>query len=482
VAEDNAEMRRFIARVLVAEMRAHGPLAQVPVLVLSAKADEELRLQLLTESVQDYVIKPFSAHELRARVRNLVMMQHARKALQKELATQTEDLSQLTQQLIASRQTLQRSFKAQQESEQRWRAVFENSAVGIALTDVSGRFLAANPVLQSMLGYSAAELRNLSNIELTPEEDHQATRSRMARLLEGRLHEYHVERRYLRRDGSVVWGNTSVSLIPGTESMPHMLVGIIEDITERKRAEEALAEMQTELAHVTRVTTMGELTASIAHEVNQPLSGVVTNGNACLRWLAREVPDLHEARAAVQRMIRDANRASEIIRRIRAFVKKTDPQKAWLDINDIIHEVVTLGQSEVRKHRVALRTELSAALPPVLGDRIQLQQVLLNLLLNGIEAMHLITDRPRELRISSQRPASDTVLVAVQDSGNGLDPQTLDRLFEAFFTTKSAGMGMGLSISRSICEAHGGRLWALPNGGPGATFQLTLPTGEERVA
>ena len=270
----------------------------------------------------------------------------------------------------------------------------------------------------------------------------------MAQLLEGKLNEYHVERRYLRRDGSVVWGNTSVSVIPGTESIPHMLVGIIEDVTEHKRAEEALAEMQTELAHVTRVTTLGELTASIAHEVNQPLSGVVTNGNACLRWLAREVPDLGEARAAVERMIRDANRASEIIRRIRTFVKKTNPQKAWLDINDLIHEVVMLVQSEVRKHRVTLSTALSVALPPVLGDRIQLQQVLLNLLLNGIEAMHPVTDRPRALQISSRRNEADTVLVAVQDAGGGIDPQTMDRLFDAFFTTKPTGMGMGLSISR----------------------------------
>jgi signal transduction histidine kinase len=191
---------------------------------------------------------------------------------------------------------------------------------------------------------------------------------------------------------------------------------------------------------------------------------------------------MEEVRAAVERMIKDANRASEVIQRIRTLVQKTDLQKAWLDINDVIHEVIALVQSEVRQHRVALRQELSAALSPVLGDRVQLQQVLLNLLLNGIEAMHPVMDWPRELLISSQRHGSDAVLVAVQDSGIGLDPQSMDQLFGAFFTTKPHGLGLGLSISRSIIGAHGGRLWASANAGPGATFQFTLPTGGERVS
>jgi C4-dicarboxylate-specific signal transduction histidine kinase len=247
------------------------------------------------------------------------------------------------------------------------------------------------------------------------------------------------------------------------------------EILERERAEDALRQTQSELAHVSRVTTMGALTASIAHEVNQPLTGIVTNGGALERWLAHDEPDLNEARSAAERMIRDANRASEVIQRIRDLVKKTDMNKVWLDINDIIHEVVDLVQTEVRTQRVVLQTELSAALPPVLGDRVQLQQVLLNLVLNGIEAMESVTNRPRELRIRSQKAAQDTVLVAVQDSGIGLDSQSEARLFDAFFTTKATGMGMGLSISRSISEAHGGHLRASPNTGPGATFELTLP-------
>jgi signal transduction histidine kinase len=226
--------------------------------------------------------------------------------------------------------------------------------------------------------------------------------------------------------------------------------------------------------------TVGALTASIAHEVNQPLAAVVTNSNACLRWLAREVPDVEEARAAVERVIKEGQRAGEVIRRIRALAQRTDPQAAWLDLNDVIREVVALMHGEARQPRVALWTDLAAGLPPVLGDRVQLQQVLLNLLINGIEAMQAVMDRPWELWIRSERHDVDTVLVAVQDAGIGLDPQQMARLFDPFFTTKPGGMGIGLAISRTIIEAHGGRLWATPNDGPGATFQFTLPLNNER--
>jgi signal transduction histidine kinase len=217
------------------------------------------------------------------------------------------------------------------------------------------------------------------------------------------------------------------------------------------------------------------LAASIAHEVNQPLAAVVTNGNACLRWLVAQTPNLYEAREAVQRIIRDGHRAGDVIQRVRALLKKTGPQKAWLDINDVIHEVLTIAHSEVRRHGVSLRTELATGLPPVMGDRIQLQQVILNLVMNGMEAMSSVADRSRELLILSGIPGPQGILVAVRDSGIGLDTQTLDRIFDAFYTTKPEGMGMGLSISRTIIEAHGGRLWATPHDGPGATFQFTLP-------
>jgi signal transduction histidine kinase len=246
------------------------------------------------------------------------------------------------------------------------------------------------------------------------------------------------------------------------------------DVTASKRAEEALRQAQAELAHVTRVTTMGELTASIAHEVNQPLAAVIANANASLRWLAAATPNLDEAREALLRIVRDGKRASDVITRIRTLVQKTDPEKTRLDINQTVQEVVLLMHNEAVRKGVTLRIDLAADVPPVLGDRVQLQQVILNLVMNGIEAMNTVADRPREMVIRSSAQESDNVLLAVQDSGIGIDPRNLDKIFDTFYTTKPQGMGMGLAISRSIVENHGGKLWAVPNDGPGATFQFTL--------
>jgi C4-dicarboxylate-specific signal transduction histidine kinase len=258
-------------------------------------------------------------------------------------------------------------------------------------------------------------------------------------------------------------------------------VAFVLDLSEQKRAEEALyqkevslREAQTELAHVSRVTTMGELAASIAHEVNQPLAGIVTNANASLRWLAGDSPNLAEAHVAIRRIIRDGNRAGDVISRMRALFKKARTAKERLNINAAIEEVVILTQSEVRRNKVALRMQLAANLPSVTGDQVQLQQVVVNLILNAIEAMSTVEDRERVLVIRTQLGEGDEVRVAVRDSGIGFDPQSAERMFDAFHTTKPGGLGMGLSISRSIIESHGGQLWALPNDGPGATFQFTL--------
>jgi len=256
-------------------------------------------------------------------------------------------------------------------------------------------------------------------------------------------------------------------------------VGAVTDITSRKRAEAELHEAQANLAHVTRVTALGEMAASIAHEVNQPLAAVVTNAAACLRWLDREPANLKEARNTVQSIVADGNRAGEVIQRVRALVNKTADQKAPLHVNDVVNEVVGLVQHELSSHRVALRLELAAALPPVLADRIQLQQVVLNLVINGIEAMQPVKDRPRELVIRTLQDETDQVVVMVSDGGVGVAAENADRLFDAFFTTKSSGMGMGLSICRSIVTAHGGRLSASANAGPGTTFQFALPSHQE---
>jgi signal transduction histidine kinase len=245
------------------------------------------------------------------------------------------------------------------------------------------------------------------------------------------------------------------------------------DIIERQRAEEALQESQAGLARVTRVLAMGELVASIAHEVNQPLTAVVINGNFCTRQLAGKIPNLNKLRAAIAEIVNDGTRASAVISRIRTLLVKGAPSRDEPDINEVIQEVVILMRNEVSRNRVFLRFDLAADLPRVLGDRVQLQQVLINLLMNGIDAMLTVTDQPRELLIKSARNHSE-VLIQIQDSGEGLDPQQREHIFEPFFTTKPEGIGMGLSISRSIVESHEGRLWA-ELGSRGALFQFTLP-------
>ena len=258
-------------------------------------------------------------------------------------------------------------------------------------------------------------------------------------------------------------------------------VGTVIDVTERKRAEEErerLRQAQADLARVNRVTTMGELTASLAHEVNQPIAAALTNANTCLRWLARDVPDVDEARAAAMRIVKDQTRAAEIVSRIRMLFKKGSAQRELVDVNEVIQEMIVLLRGETTRYSISVRTELASDLPQVLGDRVQLQQVLMNLMINGIEAMK-DTDGTHELTIRSQRMRNEGVVVSVADNGLGLPTQQTEQIFNAFFTTKPHGTGMGLRISRSIVESHGGRLWASKNSPCGASFCFALPASAE---
>ena len=306
-------------------------------------------------------------------------------------------------------------------------------------------------------------------------EDHDWLRERAYAVLDEKIDHSH-DHRIVLPDGSVKLLHVIGHPVLNDAGDVVEVVGTLVDITERKRAQEALQEAQAQLAHVTRVATLGEMTASIAHEINQPLAAVVNNASACLRWL--EAQNLDEARQSASLVIADGHRASEIIGRIRALVKKAPPAKGWLDINETINEVIALAQSEVQRNRVSLQTQLSGDVPLILGDRIQLQQVILNLMMNAIEAMSGVSEgSTRAVGRVRREMNRRTYVIAVRDSGPGLDPKSLDHLFDAFYTTKSQGMGMGLAISRSIIEAHGGRLWATANVPHGAVFQFTLPIG-----
>jgi PAS domain S-box-containing protein len=359
------------------------------------------------------------------------------------------------------------------------RRLVDSNIIGIFIWDLDGRIIDANEAFLHIVGYGREDLVSgrMRWTDLTPAEWRDADNRRVAELqAAGTAQPY--EKEYFQKSGRRVPVLVGGALFEegGDEGVAFVL-----ELTERKRAEaeareseRRYREVQMELAHANRVTTMGHLTASIAHEVNQPLAAIVTNAQVCLRWFTRDVPNLEEVREAAELIARDGKRASDVISRIRALVRKTGSEKEQLNINQAIEEVVHLTKDEALRKGVVLRTERADDLPFVLGDRVQLQQVLLNLIINGMEAMSSVANGVRELLVYSRLHESNQVLVAVQDSGIGVEPENLKKIFDPFYTTKSQGMGMGLAISRSIVENHGGKLWASPNDGPGATFKFTL--------
>jgi PAS domain S-box-containing protein len=408
------------------------------------------------------------AHEIGQRQRAEAALRDANAELERRVTARTAELEAE----VAQRRRTEETLRA---SEERWRGMFEASAVGIALTDESQRFVAANEAFQKMLGYTQEQLRSLGPVEITHEDDRQATQAMLDRMMADRTAGYDVEKRFRRKDGTIIWVRVSTARPPDPASGLRGIPTIIEDITERKRAEDAIHEARDSLLRVARLSTMGELSASIAHEINQPLGAIVANGQACLRFLARPAPDVEEVKEGVEEIISDGRRASEVLKRIRALVKNTAPERGPLDVNTAIDEVLALTRHELERNRVAVQTMLSPDLPLIQADRIQVQQVVLNLVMNAIEAMREIDNRPRVLTLTSAFGGNQDVAVSVEDCGVGLNTANLGRLFDAFFTTKVEGMGMGLSICNSIVRAHGGRLMAAAGAIHGAVFRFTLP-------
>ena len=503
------ELKLVTAVASVATAVALPPLVpRVLALVRDAKLSRERKQQL--ESAND---------ELRNRVNELLSTQRAREALQKELRSHDDDVASLTQQLIASRQALQELKDELVAELTAMTRLHEFSSKLAAITELQ-------PLLEEVLNATIAlQNADFGNVQLYNRETKAleivAQRGFQRDFLDyfGNVQEDSAAcGRALRRGERVIiedvladpgfaphrkiaasagfravqstplfsHSGEALGMVSTHFRRPHrpsehdlrltdLYVRYAAEMIERKGAEGALAEAQAGLARVTRVSTMGELAASIAHEVNQPLAAVVANGHACARWLAAKPPNLQEANDAVQRIVRDANRASEVTSRIRTFIKRGTPQRTELDLGEIVHEAIGMVQGEARARNVSLRVDPTAGLPPVVADRIQLQQVILNLVMNAIEAMSAVEGRDRVVEVETDKHEAEGVRVAVRDSGVGLDPKHRNRIFDAFYTTKPEGMGMGLAISRSIVEAHGGRLWASANEIAGETFQFTLP-------
>jgi PAS domain S-box-containing protein len=439
----------------------------VPFIFVSGTFGEEVAIEALKIGATDYVLK--------TRLSKLVPA--VRRALRERAERKKSEEA-----LRRSEGERRLSEEALKKSERQFRALFDQAAVGIMLLSLSGLTLESNRRMQQMLGYTADELRCRHFEGIAHPDQRDVASNLFAELISGSREYYQIERRYCHKGGALIWADLTVSLVRSDGGEPLFVIAFVEDISDRKRAEEELRQrgrrihdLELELAHANRVATMGLLTASIAHEINQPITGTVASADAALRWLDTQPPDMKEVRHALDLIMEAGIRAAEVIDRIRALVSKAPPRKDWVDITVAIREVIALTKGEIVKNSVSVQTRLAEGLPFVQGDRVQLQQVLLNLIVNAVEAMSGTSEGQRELLISTEKIESG-IAVMVQDSGPGLSPATVGRVFESFHTTKPGGLGLGLSICRSIIEAHRGRLWATNNVRQGATFHFTLPT------
>jgi PAS domain S-box-containing protein len=523
LADDNADMRQYLTRLLNERYEVHAAidglqaleaarklrpalvladvmmphldgfgllrairedlaLAGTPVILLSARAGEESRVEGLEADADDYLIKPFAARELLARVAAHVNMATVRRETAEREERMRSEAELEREKLRASEERLAETSRLYLEL-QRTDAELQLQVALLQQLPVSAWTLKpdgtpdfVNEVWLEYSGQTLDFVRSHPEAWMTvlhPEDRETASRAFWEGIRSGTG--FAFETRSLRaKDGVYRWHLQQAVVLRDSEGRVIRFVGTTTDTDDQKRTEEALRQAQGDLARINRVTTMGELAASLGHELSQPISGAMTNANVGLRTLGKENPNLDEVRGVFARILRDAQRATDIIARIRSQFEKSAPNQQAVDLNELIPETIALLRGEAMRHNVSLRTELEADLPQIVGDRVQLQQVVMNLIVNSIEAMKDV-DGIREMVIKSQRAENEQILVFVNDTGPGFPPELAEQIFDPFFTTKPHGTGMGLRISRSIIESHGGRLWTEPAAGRGATFHLTLP-------
>jgi PAS domain S-box-containing protein len=461
---------------LVHAIRADADLAATAVLVVSARADDNLRTVLLSHWVQDYVTKPFSPQELRARVRNIVTVKRAREALQDALSSSNHDLEQLTAELIAHRRALQRNLDSLQRSEQRWRALFEHSPAGIVIVDRRSRIAIINDAFRRMVGHHALARRGQALADLMADERAADFAQRVQAVADGLQAQPLGIVRLRHRSGEVVEADATMAALPVTGSLGPFVAVVALDITQRLKAERSLASLQDRMARSSRASTLGLMAASIAHEVSQPLAAVLASAQACARWLAAQPPALEQAVQACSRIIADTRRASDVVDRTRAAIRDDGGCVSEFMLDEMLTATLDLCRESAAS--VGVELELSAA--PDLGavrvDAGRLQQVLLNLLLNAFEASRDLPAARRRVRVEARRDDYGFVRIAIRDWGRGIAPEWRNLIFEAFHTDKPHGMGIGLALSRAFVERFGGRLWAQANADHGETFILTLPS------
>lgn len=369
---------------------------------------------------------------------------------------------------------LQRELRTNKE---RWRAVIDNPFMGVTVLDRNQYFIMTNPIFQSMVGYNDKELKKLTPLDITPDDAQRETNRVLFEELQQGTREHFEQIKQLRRkDGKLIWIQLYVFRIPSRGSTGPHTFGMAFDITEKMQAQDALRAAQAELTRAMQASRMGAMAASIAHEINQSLAGIATSADAGSRWMDRMPPDLDKVRKNFKQIVHASQRAADVIQGIRAMFKSEETPRSAIDLNELIDDVLTLTQSEIQKRSIVVHTELAEGPLSVMANRVQLQQVLFNLVTNAIEAMDAVVDRSRSMVIKTEM-GREAVGIAIEDSGTGIAPGDMERIFNTFFTTKAAGMGMGLSICRSIIETHGGRLWASPGVPYGAVFRFTLPFG-----